>query len=204
MKKSRLIALFAVVCFLAARGMEVVAGSPGAKEQIMLTCLTYAQETLCYPQEWYEGTGTFYKYGRKLGAVSFAPNGDATVNHGPKERNWAQVDVRNLSESKEEKDKHYSNPIMASWTEPCGAETPGTNCYKPLGKKKVSEFEAFYYLIEGGNVDRQWTKEMAVYLVKPPNIYEFKIATHKDDFNKYQRYFYTMLANFHLNKKSRK
>ena len=185
----------------------------GGAQTVEMTCLKYAQETVCYPAVWKEAYPNMFTVGKRLGQEKYyfnqqlADNGGsyygvlAPIIDAPK-KGWAEVSLDNLSEDPTKKNAWYSDPISGLFNtglSRCDDGNPKYPCYRPLGKKKVNEFEAFYYLMEGG--PKPWVKIMYVYLVRSPRIYLFQYMAHTSEFEKYQRYFYTMLSNFRLNKK---
>ena len=181
---------------------------PGAG--VELTCRNYAYETLCYPANWQAYVpGMPFEPGQKLGMgeefylnsnfKADAINGGVmyTIRTAPY-KNWAEVSVNNLGYLKDKKREWMTNPVAERPAlSPCGGGA--YPCFTWLGKKKVNEFTAYYYLVSGGK--DQWAKTMYVYLVKAPGIYRFEFYTHAADFGKYEKYFYAMLANFRLRKK---
>lgn len=186
---------------------------PGKEQagKVPVTCRRYALENFCVPNGWKTKDPVKFKTGDNLGAHhTFYLNQPFSIdrlNYGiagavniKPYKNWAEIQVTSLGFYKDATKMDRSRPI-SEYPEVADCSAGTFPCYQYLGKKRVNSFDAYYYRVHSEASD--WFSGMYVYLIDKKSAYRLEYRAHKDDFRKYERQFYTLLASFRLNKPAR-
>ncbi|GEM_PF-3089156 len=201
---------FLLIALCAAGAFAQSAQAPGksAEGKVPVECRRYSTESLCYPKGWKTRDPVRFKNGQGMAlgetfylnrTFDFNAVGYGVPYTTPvvkPYRGWAEIVVNKIGLAREAA-PDLSNPVseLPEVSDCSEGEYP---CFQYLGKKIVNGYSAYYYRMYGA--PDQWASTMFVYLVGRDALYRLEYRAHNNDFKKYERYFYTLLASFRPNK----
>lgn len=190
-----------------AQSAQAPGKSPEGK--VPVECRRYSAENFCYPKGWKTRDPVRFKNGQGMAlgetfylnrtfdfnAVGYGVPYTTSVVRPY--RGWAEIVVNKMPASEGGMPPDLSDPV-SELPEVYDCSEGEYPCSQYLGKKTVNGYPAYYYRMYGA--PDQWASTMFVYLVGKDALYRLEYRAHNDDFKKYERYFYTLLASFRPNK----